>query len=247
MSSFRNLLSLFVLNVSTLFLGAQTVYPFPARVPVERIEVSMPNSNRNEEMPMSLLQDYTQSFHPIGWSADGKAAYLVWGELDASSTFGVVVYDAANDSVAGKWFENMGDNRFLEQDQIEAFWQRDKDSIVPLLERFKIIPEEKAAYADFPAHFDGTEYTIEYSLHTSDKSEYYYDQITGTFVVVNNQTVNRTGFSWNGYFDFNIQPAGLWMSPDRKFAITVIAMESPGLHESGHPHSVWYEFKSFDL
>jgi hypothetical protein len=47
------------------------------------------------------------------------------------------------------------------------------------------------------------------------------------------------------YHDFNVQPAGVWMSPDRQYALTVIVVETPGQLELSHPHNIWYSFRTF--
>lgn len=242
------LLSLFLLLLAPAF--AQTAYPLPKRVAVDNIEPSMPNSSRNEENPQSLFQNYTANFHPIGWSNDGKAAYMIWSENEMESTFGVVVYDAVKDTIAGKWFENMGDNIYLEEEQIPVFWSRDKDSIVPLLTRFHIIAQDSIVYKDFPATFGLYTYTMEYMTHTSLYDDHFYDRIDGDCITVIsgvNSASASAKISWSGFYDVNIQPGGLWVSPDGKYALAVIVTESGGQHGAMPPHLISYEVRAFPM
>ena len=241
------LLILFLLPV---LLAAQNAYPLPKRVAVDNISPSMPNSSRNEENPQSLFQNYTANFHPIGWSNDGKAAYMIWSENEMESTFGVVVYDAVKDTIAGKWFENMGDNTYLEEEQIPAFWSRDKDSIVPLLERFHIVAQDSTIYKDFPATFGLRTYTMEYTMHTSPYDDHFYDGIAGDCVTilsgVNSSSANAP-ITWNGFYDVNIQPGGLWVSPGGQYALAVIVVETGGQHGALPPHLITYEVRTFHM
>src|SRR5688572_4978733 len=71
-----NLLTLIVLILSaSVFAGGQTaktrLFPVPERLVLNGIGESDPNE---EETPAKLM---TENFYPIGWSRDGKFAYLV--------------------------------------------------------------------------------------------------------------------------------------------------------------------------
>ena len=243
---------IFLLNVLLLplLVAGQTTYPLPKRVAIDNIAPSMPNSTRNSENPQSLFQNYTANFHPIGWSDDGKAAYMIWSENEFEAMFGVVVYDAKNDSVAGKWFESMDDNPFLEEEQIPVFWNRDKDSIVPLLERFHIIPQDSAVYKDFPATFGLYTYTMEYTMHPSPYDERFYDRIDGDCITVLsgvNSSSASAKISWGNFYDVSIQPGGIWMSPDGNYALAVIVTESGGQHGDLPPRLISYEVRTFHM
>ena len=132
------LLFLLPVLLPAFYCSAQCL--FPVRLEIANLSPSIPNADRDpDENANAYYSPYVENFHPIGWSNDGKAAYLVWGESPESCHFGVLVYDVQKDTIAGKWFENMKDNTILDAKQVPLFWERDKDSILPLLKSFNII------------------------------------------------------------------------------------------------------------
>jgi hypothetical protein len=232
-------------------LQAQEPWTFPPRVTVAGEAPSLPNAKRNfEKDPDAYFSSYIQNFHPIGWSADGKAAFLLWGESEFMSRFSVIIYDAASDTVAAEWHNHFELGEWLSPEQAELLWKRSADSILPLLKRFRIIPSG-AIYNDFPFHYNtaaGERYfSVSSSIHVSPYDERFHDSISISCITRNGNRIDSLRIGKGDYYALSISPAGLWMSPDRKFALVIISAEHGGQHGDERPHSIYYSVKTLAL
>lgn len=233
-------------------VSAQNAWNFPQRVAIAGLSPSIPNQDRNIELDAAgYFSSYVENFHPIGWSQDGKAAYLTWSESEFYCHMGVIVYDAVHDSIAGKWFDDFGETNELTSEQIIVLWKRDKDSIQPLLKRFKIITDTLALYSDFPfsCKVGNTkkDFTSEYSQHTSAIDNRYFDSISIVCEISHENKTDSIKMIFGNFYDVAIYPSGIWMSPGRKYALLVLVLESGGQHGTENPHNVYYEFRAVKL
>lgn len=232
-------------------LQTQAQWTFPPRVTVAYGTPSLPNAERNYEQDAdAYFSSYVQNFHPIGWSNDGKAAFLVWGESEFMSHFRVIIYDATRDTIAAEWRKHFELEEWLSPAQAKLLWERDKDSIIPLLERFSIIPSG-AIYNDFPFHYntgkDERCFSADYSLHVSPYDERFHDSISITCTIRNGLQIDSVRIESGDYYALSISPAGVWMSPDRQFALVVISAEHGGQHGDERPHAIYYRMKMLRL
>jgi hypothetical protein len=224
---------------------AQTTYTFPPRVEVSHIQTGMQNSERKDNE--DFFQNYHESFHPIGWSENGKAAYLVWSEGEFGAHFGVVVYDVVSDSVAGSWFLEMGETADLHEDQVALLWKQHADSIYPLLRKHKIVQQARANYADLPAAFSSRKFSVEFAPKISPMDERFKEGVKGNCMITSGNKTDTVAFHWTGFYDVDIQPAGIWLSPTEKYALVVIVCETGGQHGDLPPRNIRYVFRSLKL
>ncbi|MBI3511306.1 MAG: hypothetical protein HY064_11625 [Bacteroidetes bacterium] len=231
----RIIILFFIFFSATPMLHSQCA--FPKRVDIAKLSPSIPNSERDPDYNFAVYNSpYVENFHPIGWSPDGKAAYLVWGEHRSSCKFGVVVYDAMKDTLAGKWFENMDGTNLLDEKQVPAFWERDKDSIQPLLKKFHINCSDTINYVDFPIMKNNSTWSIEYTLAPAKDDNRFFEGMTATIVTPGDSVhINDPHIR-----ALDIQPTGLWFSPNGKYALLIIYTETGLGNGVNAPHDFNY-------
>lgn len=242
----------FLLLLLPLLLPAQNQYTFPKRVALAGIEPSIPNQERNAELdPAGYFSAYVENFHPIGWSNDGKAAFLTWSEGEFSCHLGLVIYDAVKDSTIASWWDDFGDDNQLSSERVENLWKLEKDSLLPLLKRFHIVQETHASYYDFPFSLkNGTQnksFGMEYSLSVSKDDERFHDSISLTCEITENQKTDSVKMKLGNLYALDISPTGLWISPDQQYALLILFTEDGGQHGDEPPHSFHYYFHALKL
>jgi hypothetical protein len=134
---------------------------------------------------------------------------------------------------------------------VRLLWKSDKDSVLPLLKKYKIIADTNALYHDFPLSFstgkNKKEISIEYSTHISDIDERYEDSLFVMCVVNKNEKADTVKMRFGNYYDVDIFPAGIWMSPDKKYTLLAIVAETGGQHGTEFPHNIGFSFKVMKL
>ena len=243
---------LFLILITPGILSAQKNWTFPKRLTIGGLEASIPNQERNMELdPAGYFSAYVENFHPIGWSLDGKAAYLTWDEGEFYCHMGLVIYDAVHDSIAAIWFDNFGETNAITSEQIFALWKRDKDSLQPLLKHYKIVADTNALYSDFPFSYEEgkikKDFNLEYSLHTSTIDNRYYDSISLICEISQATKTDSVQLYFGNFYDVDLHPSGIWMSPERKYALLVLVIETGGQHGTEAPHNIEYVFKTMRL
>ncbi|HTL83066.1 MAG TPA: hypothetical protein VL651_15240, partial [Bacteroidia bacterium] len=222
---------------------AQGVFPFPSLVQVGNLSPSIPNSERDlDENPAAFYSPYIENFHPIGWSADGKAAFLVWGEGTDNCHLGMRIYDAVKDTTIAVWNEDMSGSTILESEQIPAFWKRDADTIGKILHKYHIV-SSKADYNNFPFSKNKDQYLVEYFILPCENSTRYFSGIDGNCVIYSNGENDSTHIHMSGFHAVDIQPTGIWFSPDGTYSLLVGYYETNYSEARDNPHSFSYFVK----
>jgi hypothetical protein len=224
-------------------------YPaFPERVLLANISPSKPIQERNES---EFRDSFVANFHPIGWSKDGKAAYLTWSEGEFYADMGVIIYDAVNDSIVASWFDDFGEEDRLTIEQVRLLWKSDKDSVLPLLNKYQIVADANALYRDFPFSYstekNKKDISVEYSTHVSVLDERFQDSLFISCMINTNEKTDTLKMRYGNYYDVDIFPAGIWMSPDKKYTLLAIITETGGQHGTELPHNIEFNFKAIKL
>jgi hypothetical protein len=130
--------------------------------------------------------DFTQTycllthFYPIGWSADGKFAYVSLFD-DHGDAYGyincqVVILDVGRDEVV--WSYAPADTENPSDTPFRNIWQANRARIEENLNRCAIV-QDSSCFQDFPIYFDAD--TIDYSLDMTwvgyDQSKYGWEYI----------------------------------------------------------------------
>ena len=226
-------------------MHAQTYPAFPQRQALAGRESSKPLQDRSDYEYYN--QPVVANFHPIGWSADGKAAYLFWTEGVKKAQMGVVVYDAVKDTIAGKWFDDFGDENRLLAEQVEVLWGRDKDSIFPLLKKFNIVADTGVLYHDFPfvtsINKKVCNFSMEYSMHNAIDNPVLEDTIYMKSMIMRDNKTETQQLKAGGFRASMIFPSGLWMSPDKKYALVAVVSDNG----EQLPHVMTFQFRAVKL
>ncbi len=231
------------------FLRAQKYPAFPKRVALALQQANKPLQDRTDYEYFN--QPFVANFHPIGWSKDGKAAFLEWSEGEGSCYMRVIIYDAIKDTVAGSWSEDFGDENKMTIEQIQALWPRDKDSILPLLLKFQIVADTHQLYMDFP--FDYTsgktkkEFTMEYMHHSLQGDNHFSDSLFLMCGVRQNNKTDSLRLRLGGYKALELFPSGMWMSPDRKYGLIMVVSVNGKQHRDEPPHTIEFQPKAIKL
>jgi hypothetical protein len=227
------------------FIHAQNYPAFPERKALAGREGSKPLQERSDYEYYN--QPVVANFHPIGWSADGKAAYLCWSEGLKKAQMGVIVYDAVKDTIAGKWFDDFGDENRLLAGQVVVLWGRDKDSIFPLLKKFNIVADTNTLYRDYPftvsINKKSCNFTMEYSMHNAIDNPVIEDTIYMKSMIQCDNKTEAEKIKAGGFRSSNIFPSGVWMSPDKKYALVAIVSDNG----EQLPHVMTFQFKAIKL
>ncbi|MCP4441819.1 MAG: hypothetical protein GY810_23175 [Aureispira sp.] len=143
-----------IITLSCFFFMATSIVAQTDQFPKEI--VYYPEQKSMEEMTedeyMEIAHNTTQSFHPIGWSADGKFAYASFhisyhGDLIMILNVQDMISDASlfTEEFSLTDFVNEGDPT---KDNVtaEQLWSAMKDKINKALARYKIRQEKKIDY-----------------------------------------------------------------------------------------------------
>lgn len=134
-------LFLIVLILSaSVFAAAQTsktrLFPVPERLALNGIGEPDPN----EEVTSAKL--LTESFYPIGWSRDGKFAYLVEPADEACGCYfaDIVIQDLKTDKILWKERYNSSELENPEVEDLDSLWPKKRKVYSAKLNQYRIEP-----------------------------------------------------------------------------------------------------------
>ena len=120
------------------------------------------------ELKLGRLSQLGERFYPIGWSRDGKFAYIVEPADEACGCYfaKLVIKDLKTDTVL--WDFDYESTAFDEKDNkpksLPAFWRSNRTLFSKKLREYKISQKEGFALQPFPALYQGDELTARLSL-----------------------------------------------------------------------------------
>ncbi|CAN5416271.1 hypothetical protein BH09BAC5_BH09BAC5_14000 [soil metagenome] len=234
---------IFLFLFSAASANAQKFPACPKRVPLagQQLNKSIQDRSDYELYNTPIIT----SFHPIGWSADGKAAYLTWSEGETGAKMGVIIFDAETNSIADSWFDNFGGEKYLTAEQVELLWKGDKDSILPLLNQYKIVSDTGKLYSDFPfstgTKEEKKDFTMEYYSHKLAADNRFDDSLFLMCGVRYKNNTDSIRMRIGGYHALYAFPTGLWLSPDKKHGLLLIVICNGKQQGDDPPHTLEFE------
>lgn len=164
---------LLIVLVFSAFVTAQTsnthLFPVPERLVLNGIGESDPNE---EETSAKLL---TESFYPIGWSRDGKFAYLVEPPDEACGCYfaEIVIQDLKTDKVLWKERYDSSTLEKPEEEDLDSLWPKKQKEYSAKLNEHGIEPIGEAKLLHPSINFKGDVLTpkIDVSIKTDNAFE----------------------------------------------------------------------------
>jgi hypothetical protein len=131
--------------------GKTRLFPVPERLVLNGIGESDPNE---EDTPAKLM---TENFYPIGWSRDGKFAYLVEPPDEACGCYfaEIVIVNLKTDKVLWQERWDSSDLAKPEEDNLDALWKRKGKAYSARLNQHRIQPIGNAQLLHPNIAFDG--------------------------------------------------------------------------------------------
>ena len=211
----------------------------------------------NKEYLMPKVLDYEQKkeslifdgFYPIGWSKDGKFAYIVEPVDEGSGFyfFKFMIVDFNNAQVVWKWEINESDK--IETGNIAEIWEKHNSKFSEELRKNKIIQSDTHRIDTFPINILGKQYDYKQELKFSK------DDIGFGFDIVafakNYLIIDKTQkliISQQDYQDDIIlkhKASGLIQSPDSKYLGVIISSERWGYE--GPPNVVNFDIVGYKI
>ncbi len=127
------------------------LFPVPERLALNGIGESDPNE---EDTPAKLM---TENFYPIGWSRDGKFAYLVEPPDEACGCYfaEIVIVNLKTDKVVWQERWDSSDLAKPEEDDLDALWKRKGKAYSAKLNQHRIEPIGDVQLMHPTINFDG--------------------------------------------------------------------------------------------
>ncbi len=144
-------LSVFGQNAEAQSKDKHRLFAQPERLVLNGIGESDPDE---EETSAKLM---TENFYPIGWSRDGKFAYLVEPPDEACGCYfaEIVIVDLRTDRIVWKERWDSSDLPKPEEDDLEALWKRKGKAYSAKLNQYRIEPLSDAQLIHPTISFDG--------------------------------------------------------------------------------------------
>lgn len=211
----------------SVFATAQTnktrLFPVPERLVLNGIGESDPNE---EETPAKLM---TENFYPIGWSRDGKFAYLVEPPDEACGCYfaEIVIQDLKTDKIVWKERYNSSDLEKPEEEDLDSFWPKKQKEYSAKLNEHDIEPIGETKLLHPSINFEGDVLTPKLDIRIKTDNGFMVD---GTVTlkmnskkrgskIVRRDVYKRT--ETNGFRDAEI--SGSLMSPfESRIAVVVV-------------------------
>lgn len=174
-------LLLIVLVFSAAVFGtAQTsktrLFPVPERLVLNGIGESDPNE---EDTPAKLM---TENFYPIGWSRDGKFAYLVEPPDEACGCYfaEIVIVNLKTDKVLWQERWDSSDLAKPEEDNLDALWKRKGKAYSAKLNQHRIEPIREVQLMHPAINFQGDTLTPKLDIKIETDGVY---EVDGTVIL----------------------------------------------------------------
>lgn len=162
-------LSVFGQNALSQAKDKNRLFGQPERLVLNGIGESDPNE---EDTPAKLM---TENFYPIGWSRDGKFAYLVEPPDEACGCYfaEIVIVDLSTDKIVWKERWDSSDLPKPEEDDLDALWKRKGKAYSAKLNQHRIEPISNEQLVHPTISFDGDVLTpkVDIKIKTDDVYE----------------------------------------------------------------------------
>ncbi len=175
-----------------------------------------------------FLYDY---FYPIGWSVDGKFAYI-YEPADEATGFYFFVFEI-KDFNTGKivWKYEIGPEDEIEEGSLKKTWDTNTEKFVSVLNENKIIQNKKFEILQFPIIKDKKTYNLKEDIkYSKGDAGFAIDYVSSVELYLNNNEKKYKIYNeiLSGDFALNIYSAGYYKSPFNNMSAIVLITEMRG-------------------
>lgn len=183
---------------------------------------------------------------PIGWSNDGKFAYIVEPADEGSGfyLFEIVVFDLVNNKIVWSWKPDES-----EEGDLETTWKENYELFKESLDKFEIVQEDKFELKKGKTTFKGNEYQIILDTKTETEPDFGFDVIKELKVSIASVEIGTKEIYNHIENDFSMVVGafvpGYLLSPSNGRVVVICQMERWGYE--GPPNVVFFELIGSDL
>jgi len=182
----------------------------------------------------------------IGWSKDGKAAYITEPADEATGYyfFNFIILDSKTDKQLFEWKIDVDDASY--EGSLKQTWQNNHKLFTEELNKYKIYPG-KGDMKKFPLTIESQNYSIAQNVEY-EKHEYFpFDVVSRAEFFLQNENQKQSIFKKNYDADLklNVKASGCILSPYSNDALLLIAQEQRGYE--GPPHLIRLKVSGFEF
>jgi len=227
---------------------------------VEIIEQDINNQNSAEEeyldgdykIPDELIyNDKSDDFlidkiYPIGWSKDGKFAYIIEPADEGSGfyLFELIVFDVVNNKITWSWKPDES-----EEGDLETTWKSNYEHFKESLNKFEVVQEDNFELQKGKTTFKGNEYQIVLDTKTETEPDFGFNVIKELKVSFTSVELGTKEIFKHKENDFSMVVGafvpGYLLSPYDGRVVVICQMERWGYE--GPPNVVFFELIGSDL
>jgi len=143
----------------------------------ENTDYFLPTELIYSQQADKVLKD---KFYPIGWSGDGKFAYIV-EEVDEGCGcyfFKIAIQDLHTDKLVWNWkFNDQG-----KSEDIKTVWSKNYDDFKKQLKQYKIVQQTKFSLGGVRFAYQNEDFTLSMETKTKQDKDFGLDVVTETYI-----------------------------------------------------------------
>lgn len=181
----------------------------------------------------------------IGWSKDGKVAYIKEPADEATGFyfFTLIIKDVENGQELFEWVIDEKDEQH--KGDLKQTWENNLELFSRELNKHKIYPNEADIRA-FPVNIDGRHYSLDHNI-SYEKHEYFpFDVVSRAEIVLLSEQQNAQMIFSKDYeadLKLGVKATHCILSPYSKHALLAVAQEQRGYE--GPPHLIRLQVSGF--
>ncbi|MEA2043489.1 MAG: hypothetical protein U9N85_13190 [Bacteroidota bacterium] len=174
-------------------------------------------------------------FYFIGWSDDGKVAYIKEPADEATGFyfFNFIVYDTESNEQLFEWKIDTEDEQY--EGNLEQTWENNRELFSKTLNKYKIY-QSGGGFAAFPLMLNGKNYTIEQDTKYKTHEYFSFDVVSQATISLKQEEETKQIFSKQYPEDLiiDIKTLGIIINPDKSKGLLLIEEKQRGYE--GPPH-----------
>ena len=185
-------------------------------------------------------------FYPIGWSDDGKFAYITEPADEGSGfyLFKLIVFDAINNKVAWSWKPEES-----EEGNLASTWKSNYTLFKKKLNEFRISQENNITLKTGKTSFKGNEYQIVLNTKTEQDPDFGFEIIKEIKITINSPELGTKQIYQSKADEYSMNIGayipGYIQSPYNGKIVVICQLERPGYE--GPPNIVFFNLIGSDL
>lgn len=186
------------------------------------------------------------SLYPIGWSKDGKFAYIVEPADEGSGfyLFELIVFDLVNNTVVWSWKPKES-----EEGDLETTWKENYGLFKESLNKFEIVGEKNYELKNGKTSYKGNEYQIVLETKTETEPDFGFDVVKEMKILIKSPEIGTKEIFNHKEKDYSMVVGayipGYLLSPFDGRIVVICQMERWGYE--GPPNVVFFELIGSDL